>query len=416
MGQDPSDSTRRPLLSQQHGLGHSLPRMRRVFRRLVSDRGQASLDSRFHWLPKRWLVTGYIAIIGLLLSIGIVTQLLLAMQVGEMTILGPLSGMLPVVLFLTIGYWLTRSELDSDNVLAVAKWGGLAIAVLTLVNSAVIVVHRSITPVLTPGLTMLVSNIAIGGIIGLVFGWMRQLDHKARSRYRKSTVLNRTLRHDLRNDVNVVLGYLEVLERDLPDDQVDRLDPIRQRLTHLQSIGETARDLQAAVEETSAAGERIDAAGLLREQLDRFDRHHPDVELSADLPPTGWVSADEDLPVVFENIIENAIEHNEPPIRVSVASEDAERSDRLVVTIRDNGPGIPDSELAVLRNGHETPLEHCSGIGLWLVKWLVAGYDGDISFSTTDAGTTVRVELPRAPPDVGDQLDSLWQATHSTPR
>ncbi len=369
---------------------------------------------RFQWFPKRWLVTGYIAIIGVLLSIGVVSQLFLAIRAGTMTVLGPLSGMVPVLLFLSIGYWLTRSELNSENVLGVAKWGGLAIAVLTLVNSGVIVIHRSITPKLTPGLTMFVSNIAIGGIIGLVFGWMRQLDHKARSRYRKSTVLNRTLRHDLRNDVNVILGHLEVLEQDVPDGQVDRLETVRERLTHLQSIGETARHLQTAVEETNAVHEPVDIAAVLRRQIDQFDQGYPEAEIDANLPTAAWVSAGEQVPIVFDHLLQNAIEHNDSPIRVRVEIAEDARSDECVVTVSDNGPGIPETELAVLREGHETPLEHCSGIGLWLVKWLVTGYGGDIALTATGDGTSVQVRLPRARPDVGDTLDSLWQEARSS--
>ena len=372
------------------------------------------LNVRFQWLSNRWLVTGYIAVIGLLLSIGVVTQLLLAVQVGEMTVVGPLSGMLPVLLFLSIGYWLTRSELDNENVLSVAKWGGLAIAILTLVNSAVIFVHRSMTPVLTPGLTMLVSNIAIGGIIGLVFGWMRQLDRKARTRYRKSTVLNRTLRHDLRNDVNVILGYLEVLERDLPEKHLDRIELVRERVSHLQSIGENARHLQAAVEESSDPGQSVEAAGLLRDTLERVNRTHPDVELDAELPTTAWVAADDHLPIVFEHLLDNAIEHNHDPKRVGVSVSVTDR-DRVELAVSDNGPGIPEPELAVLRDGHETPLEHSSGIGLWLVKWLVTSYGGSVSISTGDGGTTIQLELPRAQPDVGAQLTSYWRDTISTP-
>ncbi|MDZ7731370.1 MAG: ATP-binding protein [Natrialbaceae archaeon] len=68
------------------------------------------------------------------------------------------------------------------------------------------------------------------------------------------------------------------------------------------------------------------------------------------------------------------------------------------MTIVDNGPGIPDHELAVLDEGEETPLQHGSGLGLWLVYWLVDKSNGSLEFETGEDGTSVTCLLPAADP------------------
>jgi len=63
------------------------------------------------------------------------------------------------------------------------------------------------------------------------------------------------------------------------------------------------------------------------------------------------------------------------------------------VVISDDGPGIPAAELDSLAAGTETDLQHGRGLGLWQLKWGVDALNGDLAFET-DAGTTVRIELP----------------------
>ena len=68
----------------------------------------------------------------------------------------------------------------------------------------------------------------------------------------------------------------------------------------------------------------------------------------------------------------------------------------------DDGPGLPEQERAVLAAGRETPLEPTSGLGLWLVYWIVTSLGGELVFPEVETGTTVAVRLPRASTDGDD--------------
>ena len=110
------------------------------------------------------------------------------------------------------------------------------------------------------------------------------------------------------------------------------------------------------------------------------------------------------LDVLVTNLVENALQHAEDPTVTVTATVD---DDAVVLTVSDDGPGIPDHELGVLDRGRETDLSHGSGIGLWLIQWAVTSLRGTVAFDTT-AGTTATVRLPtnRAVDEVSSASES----------
>ncbi|MFB6156422.1 MAG: ATP-binding protein [Haloferacaceae archaeon] len=68
--------------------------------------------------------------------------------------------------------------------------------------------------------------------------------------------------------------------------------------------------------------------------------------------------------------------------------------DALVVTVADDGPGIPEDELAAITAGEETSLSHGSGLGLWLATWGADALGGDLSFADRNPGTVVTLRVP----------------------
>lgn len=94
-------------------------------------------------------------------------------------------------------------------------------------------------------------------------------------------------------------------------------------------------------------------------------------------------------------IIRNAIEHNDqqtPEISITVSSRD----DEVEVSVADNGPGIPDVERQIVNEERAiSQLEHASGLGLWLVSWVVRRTDGSIEFEDNQPrGTIARIRVP----------------------
>lgn len=127
---------------------------------------------------------------------------------------------------------------------------------------------------------------------------------------------------------------------------------------------------------------------------------NPSVEVSTTLPDHAVIEANPMFSEALEELITNAIEHNDtetPMITIDVSSESGPLP-MVEVQIEDNGPGISTSELEPLREGKEEQLLHLSGIGLWFVKWTVRHSGGELVFEDNNQpGTTAVIRVPKAP-------------------
>jgi len=214
-----------------------------------------------------------------------------------------------------------------------------------------------------------------------------------RRQQQRLSVMNRVLRHNIRNDMTVIGGFAGILAESLTDPEREYARTIQDRADRLTAIGEKARHIGDPNGYTGRTG--VDVAPVVRTVVDRARSEYPDAALSLDAPDaaTALVSTERDLRAAVDYLVENAVEHNDttnPTVAVTV-----ERNDREVrVAVADDGPGIPAAERDVLTADTEKPLEHGSGLGLWVVHWLVSRSGGTLDFSANEPrGSVVTITL-----------------------
>ena len=222
---------------------------------------------------------------------------------------------------------------------------------------------------------------------------------RRRERRQQSEVLHRLIRHNLRNDLTIILGHSGMLQEDLDGTSADAAGVIKETAEGLQGLTETAQDAQEVIGHETVR-KPIDAVRLLREEVEAL-RAGADstVRVETDLPEAQHVLADAPLGLAFRHLLENAVEHNDTDVpTVSVRTGPAaDRPGWVDIEIADNGPGIPENEVRTLTAGEETSLQHGSGIGLWIIHWVVARYGGELRFETPEGGgSLVRIRLPAA--------------------
>jgi PAS domain S-box-containing protein len=228
-------------------------------------------------------------------------------------------------------------------------------------------------------------------------------DRKLRTR--RLEVLNRVLRHDLRTDAAVISGHADLLAAS------PEAETIRERALAMAERSADARRIEQALGD-STDRRPLDLTALVEELANDVET----ATVRTDLRQT-MVSGSDALRMAIDELLENAVEHNDtadPTVWISIDDRPADSGDTgqfVTLEIADDGPGLPEMEQTVFETGAETSLQHSNGLGLWIARWVVVDLGGDITVSDRDPrGTVISVRLPRAdrsqlahvPADVGN--------------
>lgn len=216
-------------------------------------------------------------------------------------------------------------------------------------------------------------------------------------------VMNRILRHDLRNDMNVVVGHADMLLQSDNDQVTDHAETIRKKALSLVNLGDKVRTIDQQLHGVDRQLRQINIAQIVRDEISAIHDEHPSIIIRSRIDET-TIIGNTLIRTAVRNVLDNSIVHNDnscPEIEVEV--DRRRETNRVQVEIRDNGPGIPKGERRAITNEAETPLEHISGLGLWLVKWIVDGMDGSMSIAqNSPRGTIVTLSFPAADADEWD--------------
>jgi PAS domain S-box-containing protein len=191
-------------------------------------------------------------------------------------------------------------------------------------------------------------------------------------------VLNRILRHDIRNDTQTVQLWTERLQTELSEEHQDTLRRIQQTNEHIQELTENSRALIRALTHGELETEPVRLKEIVENELERARLRYPDAEFSVDGSLSeAVVSADGALSSVVRNLLNNAVQHNRGEVAVTVRVE--QNDDFLRLCILDNGPGVPDGQKKKVFGKGERGMEsNGTGIGLYLVKELTQNYNGTV--------------------------------------
>ncbi len=232
---------------------------------------------------------------------------------------------------------------------------------------------------------------------------LEQLHDLARSKRRierreqRLAVVNRVLRHNVRNDLNAVLGNLSLVGEnadDLDAESRERLETAEQCAREVVETAEKARTVQRTIADRSI--ESLDLDPIVDAAVRRVESSYPAATIDRTGDGSTTVLADAALEEALVELLTNGIVHQadaEPTVTLAVSTRPTE----VVLTVENPGEPIPESDQRALRQGVETPLEHGSGLGLWLVKWIVDRSGGRLRFPDGDGSRCrIAVELRTA--------------------
>jgi len=324
----------------------------------------------------------------------------------------PLSGVVSMVVGITIPLALSLTLFViaafllvgtvNGSALRVGSWCLLGVIAAGITGMLITLSQVSEGSVVTD-LPYLISNIgtygAIGGIVvgaydarqREVSGRLDEERKRARNLSTRLSVLNRVLRHDIRTNVTIIKGHANHIRRG-EKDPGEAAAVIIDQADDLHELSEEARRVESHLSGTRRR-QPIDVAAELRDIVADLESEFPAADIEADLPEHAVALASPMLDSALEHLVRNGIEHNsdDPSVDIEVSNH----ADEVTLEVEDDGPGIPPMEVQVLDRGKETAMQHTSGLGLWIAKWVVEASGGELELEQRNpGGTRVQVHLP----------------------
>ena len=213
-------------------------------------------------------------------------------------------------------------------------------------------------------------------------------------RTRQLRVIDNVLRHNLRNDLTVVRGLADQIRSVADGEIADAADRIHTQAESLMTTGEKSRAITDLLSEEPKPA-RIDITRSVRSVADEIAELEPDARIDVETPDSAPAETTLRIREAIEELARNAIAHNDRE-EPSVAFRVGTTGESVTISVVDNGPGIPEMDRDVLVTGRAIDdLYHGSGLGLWLVYWIVKRSNGSIDVSEVDPrGTEVTITLP----------------------
>ena len=208
--------------------------------------------------------------------------------------------------------------------------------------------------------------------------------------------------HEINQPVATIRAYADnaktFIERKRLSDATENLSEIA-ALTD--RIGTITGDLKALARKGRTPSEPTSLSQVISGALvllrSRFSGRMDQLDIALPPPELQVIGHSIRLEQVFINLFQNALEaidlkQNDGKIEVRTHVD----RDKVIISVSDNGPGMPQHIRDNLFSPFNTSKEKGLGLGLVIVKEIVTDYGGAISAESNAAGTSFRIELRKA--------------------
>jgi signal transduction histidine kinase len=280
----------------------------------------------------------------------------------------------------------------------------LAMAVIVLL--AYLVLRRSLRPLrsLHDGVARLSEgelDVAVPSGSRDEFGALAAAFNRMVRRIREMLQARDQLLLDVSHELRSPLTRMKVALALLPDGE--RREGIEADVAEMELMIAELLELERLRGGKGLRRERVDLAALAREAVERFEDRPPGARWMANEPEL-WAEVDrEKIRTVLRNLLENAVKYSladSRPVEVDLRIEGEE----IVLTVRDDGPGIPEEDLPqIFEPFYRVDRSRSKktggyGLGLSLCKRIVEAHGGRIEMRNREGaagrGAEVRVNLP----------------------
>ena len=233
------------------------------------------------------------------------------------------------------------------------------------------------------------SMLITTGVVALLEKQVIKSEMKYKESFQRASFYKDLVAHDLNNILQNIRASSDLLSlelrkvenenvkelRTMINEQVERGSRLVKNVHTLSEIGESKYNLS-----------KIDALEILKESIDFIEKSKKDKELKIEINTEFekiMINGNELLFDVFENILNNAIKHNNNQkiiVSIYITRQETELRFNFRFEFNDNGKGVPEhlKDQIFLRSFQKDRNISGMGLGLSLVKKIIESYEGKI--------------------------------------
>ena len=248
-----------------------------------------------------------------------------------------------------------------------------------------------------------VQRVNIFGEFSWAFDMMRSelkaLRESEEEAKQENKTLIATISHDIKTPVASIRAYAEGLQKGMDTSQERRDRYLDVIIRKSDEVAKLTNDLflhaLSDMEKLQLEVKPHDAIALINDILDPLFAEYGDTIKVTDVPNVQVMADEKRLAQVFGNVVTNAVKYApDSDVKLSFQKNDS----FLVCEVRDFGAGIPAHDLPFVWNrfyrGANTDGISGSGLGLYIVKYIVEKCGGSVRLDSSDKGLSVVFTLP----------------------
>lgn len=216
----------------------------------------------------------------------------------------------------------------------------------------------------------------------------RQLER----REQRLEVVSRVLRHNIRNDLNVVSGNIELVSQNeaLSDKEQQRLATAIEHVNRVCTIAEKSRSVQETLEQATISS--FDLAPLLERVVSQISDRFPDATITTESGLDTQIATSNTFEDALLRLLSAIIQSvPDDPTSIQISCEPTP-PENVAISIEADRPLIPASDREALERGTETQLKHGTGLDLWLAKWIIESGYGAVKFPEDSSRLKITVK------------------------
>lgn len=234
------------------------------------------------------------------------------------------------------------------------------------------------------------------GLIFVSFGlyfWTRQMWENQRTTLQQHRIIElytSLMSHDAGNDLQAILGYVEaalLVPEDFNPKTLEMLEGARAATLRMAGLIKAFRPDELDTEQSLVP--LLQSAAIQAEKANLGLKTKFFAQPGTENAKVAGASL---LQVALANLLRNAAQHagDNPTVDIKIFR----RSEDLIITINDGGPGIPDDIKKVIFDRGGSDSAH--GLGLYLTKQVIIACSGTIEIVDSPVGASFKIVLPIA--------------------